>query len=419
MSTAMPAGTAYLLPAAAAKKRRLEATLTGLFATWGYNEIITPAVESLEVLQPGMSGKLLQQSCKFLDAQGRIKVLRSDLTTPLAYLAATRLFRQPQPLRLCYCDSIFRTEGQTEFRQAGVEVLGAAGEAADTEVLALAASCLQQAGLPEFRIGIGHAGFVEGLLDEAAASEETREKIRRALNRRDFVGYREIVRDIAAPPAVRDLLSGLPDRHGDATILPQAAALTGNPQAQAALGSLAGIYRSLAAAGWGNRIYLDLSLVRDLDYYTGIIFEAYTYGLGSPILGGGRYDSLPGKFGNALPAVGFAIGVERLLAVLEQLGVADPARPVDCLVVPAPGQETAALLLAEELRREGGTAAVEITGREPAAAREYARQRGIRRLLVIDADGSRSSEEITGETAERSDIFDLRPLFDRYAGEWR
>lgn len=416
MSITIPA---HLLPADAANKKKTETILTGIFAAWGYTEITTPAVEDLEVLQPGLSGKLLEQSCKFLDARGRIKLLRPDLTTPAAYLAATRLSRQPRPLRLYYCDNVFRAEGQTEFRQAGVELLGAAGDPADTEVLALAADCLQQAGLPEFRVGIGHTGFVEGLLDEAAATEETKEKIRQALNRRDFVGYREIVRAITVPPALKELLHGLPEWHGSADILARAAALTGSPRVQDALRNLAGIYRGMVAGGWDENIYLDLGLVRDLDYYTGIIFEAYTFGLGSPVLGGGRYDNLPGKFGTAMPAVGFAIRVDRLQTALERLGTTGPGQAADCLIVPVAGQETKALLLAKELRRAGGTAEVEITGRERSAAREYARQRGIRKIIIIGADGALTGEEITGGAAECSGVSDVSPLFGMYADEWR
>jgi ATP phosphoribosyltransferase regulatory subunit len=215
MLTAMPAGPAYLLPAETGCRRELETALTGAFAAWGYTEIITPAVESLEVLQPGMSPKLLRQSCKFLDAQGRILLLRPDLTTPVAYLAATRLFRLPRPYRLSYCADVFRAEGQTGLRQAGVELMGAAGEMADTEVLSLAVAGLEAAGSP----GISNWSRTcrihrRECWKRPAWAETTADKIRQALNRRDFVACREICRDLTAPPAVRELLLGLPTWQG-------------------------------------------------------------------------------------------------------------------------------------------------------------------------------------------------------------
>ncbi|MGI5840201.1 MAG: ATP phosphoribosyltransferase regulatory subunit [bacterium] len=419
MLTAMPAGPAYLLPAETGCRRELETALTGAFAAWGYTEIITPAVESLEVLQPGMSPKLLRQSCKFLDAQGRILLLRPDLTTPVAYLAATRLFRLPRPYRLSYCADVFRAEGQTGLRQAGVELMGAAGEMADTEVLSLAVAGLEAAGSPEYRIGVGHAGFIEGVLEEAGVAETTADKIRQALNRRDFVACREICRDLTAPPAVRELLLGLPTWQGGIDVLARVSALTRNRRAREALECLEVVYRGAAGSSRSANLYLDLSLVRDLDYYTGIVFEAYAHGLGRPILGGGRYDNLAEKFGTAMPAVGFAVAIDLLLTARQQSGDAAPAEKCGCLIVPASGRESEAMLLAAAMRQNGGRVETEITGRAPEAAREYARQRGIEKIIFLGGDGETIAEEISSGIPAADGAWAVSSLFGRDAAEWR
>lgn len=419
MLKAMPAGSAYLLPAATGRRREIETALTGTFAAWGYTEIITPAVESLEVLQPGMSPKLLRQSCKFLDAQGQILLLRPDLTTPVAYLAATRLSQLQRPYRLSYCADVFRAEGRTGLRQVGVELMGAAGDMADAEVLSLAVASLEAAGSPEFRVGVGHAGFIEGVLEEAGVTETTADKIRQALNRRDFVACREICRSLSAPPAVRELLLGLPTWQGGVDVLARVSSLTQSRRAREALEHLENVYRGAAGSGRSNNLYLDLSLVRDLDYYTGIVFEAYAHGLGRPVLGGGRYDNLAGKFGAAMPAVGFAVAADLLLTARDRSRAESPAGTADCLIVPAPGRENDAMLLAAAMRGSGGRPETEITGRTPDAARKYARQRGCGKIIFLGSDGDTITEDISSGAPTEDEAWAASSLFGRDAADWR
>ncbi len=404
MKQLLPAGTRCYLPPEAAAKRRIEGILLATFAGWGYREIIVPTMEYMETIQPGTSDGLLKSAYKFFDPQGNILLLRPDLTTPIAHLAATRLSRQPRPLRYCYLGNVFRSTNErsgqlNEFYQAGVELMGIPDAPADTELIALAIECLQAVGLTEFQIGLGQVDFVAAVLAEPELAAGERERIREALGQRDLVGYREAIAQSALPDASRELLERLPSLHGGAEVLTQAAELTTNAAAQRALANLGQVYTALAAAELGRYLYLDLALVRNLDYYSGIVFEGYTAGLGRPILGGGRYDRLPGKFGEDMAATGFAIGVEPLAAVLERQGCL-PAEPaIDCLVVPGPGGTVAALEQAAKLRRCGSRVEIELVVRGREASLQYARQKGIARVM-FEAGGGWEEQRVSPESGE-------------------
>ncbi|MGL5512649.1 MAG: ATP phosphoribosyltransferase regulatory subunit, partial [Sporomusa sp.] len=322
----IPYGTRDLLLHEAKQKRIVEGSLAELFSYWGYEEVVTPTFEYLETLTVGTGSDMHQHVFKFFDKNNQILVLKPEMTTPIARVAATRMKDTPLPLRLFYLTNVFRHEQaqagrQCEFYQAGVELLGAPGPMADAEVVALAVEAMLEAGLTNFQISLGQVDFINGLMAENELTPQYQHQIKSAMVTRDLVGLGEILAQSGLSQAAQDLLRQIPLLHGQDDMLNNACRLVNNKLSRDALDNLADIRRLLAGYGVDQYVNFDLGIIRDFDYYTGMVFEAYTPGLGFPLCGGGRYDNMLASFGVANPATGFALGIERVLLALERQGI--------------------------------------------------------------------------------------------------
>ncbi len=308
----LPAGFRDQTVDEAGARRRLEDRLREIFARWGYAEVLTPTLEFLDTFQQGAGPGIADRLLKLVDSGGEVLVLRPEMTVPIARLAATRLLpAAPGPLRLAYVAPVFRGQdrgsGQLrEFTQAGVELIGEAGPDADVEVIALAADALRAAGLRQPALSVGHAGFVRGLL--ATLPEEAAQTVRDRLYRKAFADLDTVVPN----GPVRDALRQVPALRGGGA-LDRAAVLAVTPESREALHVLGEVLDGVHAYMPMVSVEVDLSLIRDFEYYSGTVFEAYAGRAGLPLLGGGRYDGLLARFGRPAPATGFAIGLDRVL----------------------------------------------------------------------------------------------------------
>jgi ATP phosphoribosyltransferase regulatory subunit len=271
--------------------RAMTERVRGVFERFGYGEVYTPALEYERTLARGdMAGA--RPTYRVFDEQGNVLVLRSDMTVPIARLVATRYPSTEPPLRFCYFAHAYRgvrpQRGQArEFLQAGVELIGAPAPDGTAEALTVLCAALDAAGLESYRVGLGDASLYPTLLEAVGVTPELRERILGELVSGDFVGVE------------RALDGGHPGPSGWSDALEEA--VTGMRAVHA-----------LLASEVAERIIFDLGLVRNLGYYTGAVFQVYDPAHGVPIGSGGRYDELLGRFGRALPAVGFALNVERL-----------------------------------------------------------------------------------------------------------
>ena len=387
----IPYGTKDFLPRDARRKRAAENALAGLFARWGYEEVVTPTFEYLETLTVGVSGDLVQSLFKFFDKNNAILALRPDMTTPIARVAATRFRESVPPLRLFYLTNVFRLEQaqagrQCEFYQAGVELLGAGGPAADAEVVALAVAALLEAGLTNFQVGLGQVEFINGVMAESGLTATEQQRVKQCMVSRDLVGLGEILAGSALSSDAQRLIREIPLLHGGDKVVSEAYRLVGNDTSRAALDNLADIHRLLASYGVERYVTFDLGLIRDFDYYTGMVFEGYTPGLGFPLCGGGRYDNMVAAFGVDCPATGFAMGIERILMALERQGITPPEAIRDAYVAWGEGALAAAISEAGRLRRAGCTVemALEACSRSEAEAAQAAK--GYAKLMYFDGN---------------------------------
>lgn len=381
----MPGGVRDMLPAEARRKRELEGRLLTLFESYGYQEVVTPTFEFYEVLEPALDRGMHEQLYRFIDDRGRIMVLRPDMTTPIARFVSTRLRDRALPMRFCYVANIFRRENhagrQREFYQAGVELLGAAGAEADAEVISLACEALRLAGVENFQITVGHVEVLGGALTGAGLAETERDKARLALSNKDFVTWQNLIATSRISREHKEALGGLPYLHGGIEMLSRIEGLISHPGAQEGVVRLRKVWEILASYGFRDQVCIDLTLLRGLGYYTGIVFEGYTPGVGYPLCGGGRYDGLLAKFGFDCPATGFALGIERIMAALEKEEL--PAEQVpDYYITGSDHMEV--IRRARALRETGCSVEIDVSGLPREKAIACASRRGIPHILVVE-----------------------------------
>jgi ATP phosphoribosyltransferase regulatory subunit len=304
----IPPGTRDVLPDEMRELRALSARLRELFEAAGYGEVRTPALEYEEVLRRG-DDRAASAPYRLFDEHGRVLVLRSDMTIPIARLVASRYADAEPPLRFSYIQHAYRApeRGRTsaEFLQGGIELIGAPGTAGDVEVLALVAESLEAIGLRRYRIGVGDGALYRTLLSELDVPEAERDPLLGLLSERRFVDLEARVAHLALPADARSLLTELPRVRGGAEVLEHGAGAAG-----AAVEGLRELHAGLEERGIADRAIFDLGLVRELDYYTGAVFEVYDPAVGFALGGGGRYDGLLARFGRDLPACGLALDLQ-------------------------------------------------------------------------------------------------------------
>jgi ATP phosphoribosyltransferase regulatory subunit len=311
-----PPGTRDILPEEMRELRALESALRAAFEERGYGEVATPTIEYADILRRG-DERYANAAYRFFDERGDLLAMRSDMTIPIARLVATRMRDVEPPFRLSYIANAFRAvnpqRGQArEFTQAGVELIGAPAPEGTAEVIEVLSAALDAAGLTRAVVGLGDADLYSQLLAEFGVDGEDRDGILDRLATHDLVGLELAVDEVDGLEAeARATLLALPAMRGGPEVLDKAMELGGQAVERASQ-RLRATYESLAARRVADRVRLDLGLLRDLGYYTGAILEVYDPALGHILGGGGRYDRLIGRFGRDLPAVGFALYVERL-----------------------------------------------------------------------------------------------------------
>jgi ATP phosphoribosyltransferase regulatory subunit len=311
-----PPGTRDILPEEMGELRALEAALRAAFERHGFGEVATPTIEYAEVLRQG-DERYANAAYRFFDERGDLLAMRSDMTIPIARLVATRLQSDEPPFRLSYIARAYRAvspqRGQMrEFTQAGVELIGAPAPEGTAEVVEVLSGALDAAGLNRAIVGLGDADLYGQLLAGLGVGEEARTRILARLATHDLVGLEmEVDETEGIGSEARATLLALPGMRGGPEVLDRATEL-GGEAVERATQRLRATYDALAARGVAERVQVDLGLLRDLGYYTGAILEVYDPALGHILGGGGRYDGLLGRFGRDLPAVGFALYLERL-----------------------------------------------------------------------------------------------------------
>lgn len=317
----IPRGLRDMLPEEVKVIRNMEKKAAALFGSYAYEEVMTPTFEFLEVVEAG-SRNNREELFLFMDRDGGILSLRPEVTVSIARMASTQLQDRDYPQRLYYISNVFRhvqphLAQYREFWQMGIELLGAHGIWADAEVISISVKLLETLGLERFKISINQMDIFNSLLDESGLKSEDRIRVRNLMEDKDLVELTRLLEGMDMDEELKQTIAALPVLHGGLEVTKQIPYVEKSRRASAAVEELLKIYDALKTYGVQERIVLDMGVIRNLDYYTGVVFEGYSPELGYGLLGGGRYDHLLEQFGSLCPATGFALHMDRLALVLK------------------------------------------------------------------------------------------------------
>lgn len=299
------------------KKFELQQQLYRLLVAEGYQGIETPTFEFFDVFSKEVGTVPSRELYKFFDREGNTLVLRPDITPSIAR-AVSKYFHEETPIRLCYMGNTFINYDKylgrlKESTQLGAELMGDESARADVEMLSLLIKALQEAGLRKFQVSVGQVMFFKSLLKEAGIDSTMEENLRQLISDKNQFGAEELLSGCDLPNELRQSFLEMTTLSGGVEVLERARELTANEEALLALDRLKEIYEGLRERGLEDYVSFDLGMLSKYHYYTGIIFRAYSYGYGEPLVKGGRYDTLLSHFGRQLPAVGFAIVIDQLM----------------------------------------------------------------------------------------------------------
>lgn len=286
-----------------------------VFENHQFHRVITPALEYYDLFSTDSSGISAESMFKTTDNSGKIVVVRPDSTLPIARLVSTRMQNEILPVRLYYNQAVYRnnpslTGRSNEIMQMGIELIGSKGKRADLEVITTAIQCLK-AVCDDFRIEVGHSMLFISLIDSLNADSELKEKIKNYIENKNFSALNYTLDKLEQNDTVKAIRK-LPSLFGGEEVFTKAEKIIKLPRALEALEYLKSLYKDLSSLDISDKIIVDLGLVQQNEYYSGIVFSGYTLGYGDAILSGGRYDKIFSEFDSSMGASGFAVNINHL-----------------------------------------------------------------------------------------------------------
>lgn len=347
-------GFRELSPEDFAAKLRVIETSRSVFKLYGYEEIEIPTVEPAALIELKSGEEIRHRMFRFTDLGGHDVVLRPEGTPSVTRYVASRLRGKPLPVRLAYVANMFRYDEPQrgrfrEFTHIGAELFGSSSMLADMEIIDVTLTMLSKLGFNDFTLKIGHQGILRAVLDRFGISGARQDEVLSIIDRRDKQKLADILR--TAKPGLIHLmkeLTGIRGKEGEVVYDQARDLLKDMPRALESLDELDELARSESEAVGGKTV-VDLGFARGIEYYTGMIFEVSVKGLNLAVAGGGRYDGLCSLFGADLPAVGMALGVDRLVLGEEFEQVTQPS-PLATVMILDPKSQRYGLRVAKELR---------------------------------------------------------------------
>ncbi len=384
-----PKGTRDFLPQEMTLRNSATEKIKEVFASYGFEPLETPAFETIELLAAkGGGGEAIKNEIySFKDLAGRELGLRFDLTVPAARVLASNP-NLPKPFKRYTIDKVWRYDNPQagryrEFLQADIDTFGAAGQEAEAECLSAAAGCLEALGIKKFYIRINNRRLLGGILKRYAKEEKAIEAMR-VIDKLDKIGEQKVEEQLSGmgldgKKIMETLLSG--EKIGE--MLESAEEKEGYVELEA-------LVKACAQYGVQEKIKVDLSLVRGLEYYTGNIYEIVSeegqelgVQVGS-VGGGGRYDNLIKLYGGQeTPAAGISLGVERLIEIIKAQKKEQPKTKTTIFMANAGETKAETVKAAQELRKKGISAETDLMGRKLSKQIEYAAAKGIPFFAII------------------------------------
>ena len=350
------------------KKLILQDELLKVQKQYGYHPIQTPTFEFFDTFGREIGTTPSKDLYKFFDREGNTLVLRPDITPSIARCAAMYFGEENMPIRLCYMGNTCLNNNSYQGRlkestQLGAELLGDSTVDADAEIIAMVIDCLKKAGLKEFQLSVGHAEFFRGLTDAAGLNEEQEEELHDLISNKNYFGVTEFAETLNLNDDLKALFGMLGNLYTGADELQTAKKYAdAYPRILNAIERLEELHQVLKIYGIDKYVSVELGIVSNYQYYTGIIFAGYTFGSGEPIVKGGRYDELLTYFGKESASIGFAIVIDQLMAALSRQKIEIPVQYQNELIIYGQEMRSEAVKKAMELRKCGSN--VELMARD-------------------------------------------------------
>ena len=350
-----PEGVRDIYNEECSRKNVLSAKLGRILNLYGYRDIQTPTFEFFDIFNRERGTVPSRNMYKFIDRDGSTLVLRPDITPSIARAVAKYYKEERIPLRFSYCGNTFINNSSLqgkmkETTQLGAELIGDNSIEGDAEIVALAINLLLESGLESFQLDVGHVGFFQALAREAAMDQASVEQLRVLIESKNYFGVEALLEQLTLPEDTAAIFLKLPELFGSYDVIRQARAMTKNPEALEALNSIEKLYQLIKEYGFEKYITIDLGMLTEYDYYTGIIFRGYTYGTGDAVVKGGRYDHLIGQFGKDAASVGFAVVLDELMLSLSRQKIDIPTGDAATMVLYEPEFRSQAIRTANSLR---------------------------------------------------------------------
>ncbi len=379
-----PRGTRDFLPDEMEKRRFYENELRHVAKTFGFREVETPIFEDAELFILRSGPNVLKELYAFKDKGDREIALRPEMTAPAIRMFVNNMSNDPKPIKIFYFGQCFRYERPQsgryrEFFQFGAELIGSATPETDAEVISMAASMIKALGLNEYKIRIGHIGVLRQRIADIGVPKERTAEVLQKLDKKLYEEARPLLEEMGVSGTDIDGVFELTETVGGTDVLDRVPGDAGDYLRQ--------VVGYLSAMGV-NDIEIDLGVVRGLDYYTGMVFEAEAPSLGAEkqICGGGSYTLSELFGGEKVFSTGFAIGFDRILLAMEKEGKVYEPKGVDAYVLAV--SEDMKLKAAEvvaSLRSSGVSSDIDIMGRKMGKALKYASAIRARYAVIVGA----------------------------------
>lgn len=353
-----PEGVRDIYGKECAVKLTIENNINKVFNIYGYHNVQTPTFEFFDIFSKERGSVASKNLYKFFDREGNTLVLRPDLTPSIARAVAKYYMNVNVPVKLCYNANTYINNSELqgklkEITQLGCELINDDSVEADAEIIALVVDSLKATGLKEFLVEVGQVDFYKGLLQECGFDEETEQELRIRIENKNNFGVEELLDAQNVTGDLKDAFLKLPQLFGSVEVLETAKALTTNEIALKAIDRLEKLYAILEDYGVEKYISFDLGMLSNFNYYTGIIFKAYTYGSGDEIVAGGRYGKLLSQFGKNAAAIGFAVYMDQIMISVSSQMIKENTDYAYEVIIYEPEFRKNALQLATDLRSQG------------------------------------------------------------------
>lgn len=340
------------------RKRKVLQQMHKVLSLHSYRDIETPTFEFFDIFNHDKGSASSNEMYKFFDRENNTLVLRPDFTPSIARCVAKYYDEEDLPIRLCYQgNTFFNTHNHqgklNEVTQLGAELINDDSSAADAEVIATVIDCFIASGIKEFQIEIGEVDFFKGIIEEAGIDEKTASELHHLIHNRNFFGLETKIKDMDLPDNVRQVLLSFDKLFGGFDMLATAKKLVTNPVSSEAISRLEKVYQVLSYSDYEHYVSFDFSLLSRYEYYTGIIFRGYAYGIGDAVVKGGRYNNLLKQYGKDAPAIGFAFYIDDLMMALSKQNVHVNIDNSDNIILYDIDKQRAAVQLANLLRKVG------------------------------------------------------------------